>query len=281
MKTSFKNKAGVLAGAALVSCGLFGSSAHAAVLAYEPFSYSTGSLIGAGPGTGFTGTWSQNGAGGSSVTTGSLSYSTLPTAGNEASLDNANKRDTENLMTPAGGVDGDTVWVSYLLESPGATAQGADYMGLVLNGSVSDDFFGYTGVAPTQFTAGVGIATATSSPLAITPVGTAQTQEASNQALFLVAEVQYASGGDTVSLYINPSLSSGPGTPVSTYTQATSIGTINAIGLQGSGSGLYDEIRVGDTFADVTGGSAVPEPASIGLLGIAGLGLLGRRRQSK
>lgn len=49
--------------------------------------------------------------------------------------------------------------------------------------------------------------------------------------------------------------------------------------LNGSGNGELDAIRVGQTWEDVTGVAAIPEPSVTLLGGVAALGLLSRRRK--
>ena len=50
-------------------------------------------------------------------------------------------------------------------------------------------------------------------------------------------------------------------------------------GVEPSNS-LVDELRIGDSWNDVTT-AAVPEPASVGLLALGAVGLMGRRRRKQ
>ena len=88
--------------------------------------------------------------------------------------------------------------------------------------------------------------------------------------------IDFTSGDDTFSLYVNPT----PGDPQPAAADATltfDLGSQNGLALNtGNGAQVsFDEIRIGETFADVT--PLVPEPASLILLGLAGLVAAGSR----
>jgi hypothetical protein len=103
----------------------------------------------------------------------------------------------------------------------------------------------------------------------------------------LLARIDFVGVGiDKAYLWVNPDLSLGEpsiGTQAATITDELTfnrirltVGGSTTTGTRLAASGLYDEIRIGDTFADV-----VPEPASITLilLGLTGLASTKRRRQ--
>jgi hypothetical protein len=56
-------------------------------------------------------------------------------------------------------------------------------------------------------------------------------------------------------------------------------GTVNAANWRPAGAIQLDEIRLGTTYADMTSTSVVPEPASLALLVLGGLGALAYRRR--
>ena len=95
-------------------------------------------------------------------------------------------------------------------------------------------------------------------------------------------------GNDTVDAWINPSLSDvlSVTAPTVQYFSGTTSGTDASVaGIQsfnlrnvntvGSFDAMFDELRYGDSWASVMP-SAIPEPASVGLLGFGLLALFGR-----
>jgi hypothetical protein len=53
----------------------------------------------------------------------------------------------------------------------------------------------------------------------------------------------------------------------------------NAYNTQGPTLGTNSAELIAGNTAQIAGGTAVPEPTTIGLLGIGGVGLVGRRRR--
>jgi hypothetical protein len=107
----------------------------------------------------------------------------------------------------------------------------------------------------------------------------------------LLLKISYgAADADTAQLWVNPNLSLGEaGLGPAAATIASDVLTFNGIRLTAGGSqnggvaaasGTLDELRVGDTFADVTPTTApVPEPTALTALGMGTLALLSRRRR--
>jgi hypothetical protein len=100
------------------------------------------------------------------------------------------------------------------------------------------------------------------------------------------------SGQDTISLYLNPVGDEGSNTPdaqvaVDQYLMTT-LGSFSAFVFGSATEPSFDELRVGEAWADVQNNTAphywnvtVPEPASLCLVGLAMLGLAcGTRRRS-
>ena len=226
---------------------------------------------------------------------GSLSFGSLATSGNTLEAGNRSRLwrtvDTSSYNSLDGssnlGADGTSVYTSVLIQSENS----------------SDDFFAMrltrgnpAGASPgraVRIGGNNGNLEAVAEPasgIASSPGSSGTFQSDDGNTHFYVARFDFASGGDTVSLYFDPSLSSEPSSADVTLGGSSSgadfsFDNVSLEAFDDSGSSLssfralYDEVRLGETYGDVT---AVPEPATFALaVGLAGLGaVLLRRRKS-
>ncbi len=239
--------------------------AHAAVTGYESFNYATGSLANGAPatGAGFTGNWNCGAAG--TVISG-LTYTGLPVTNN--ALSSGGGRQFVSLPSP---LSSGTKWISFLFKTsagnPGANINGVYFP----NGGTGLWFgFGLNPYSQTQGQLGIG---------SMNTAGTAALGAASLQQLglgtygntYLVAmQIQFNTSGnnDAITVYLNPLPNQAtPGVTAAGTYGAFDVGAISGVGLnvQGAGSIMVDEIRIGDTYADVVGGIATAPDAPTGL----------------
>jgi CxxC motif-containing protein (DUF1111 family) len=236
--------------AALTSAGL------ASQTAYEPFNYSSIANGTASTGTGFTGNWACGAA--PSIVTG-LTYTDLPTA--NSALSSTGSRQSINFSTP---LSSGTKWISFLFSQAGNN--GGNICGAYFPNGGTGLYFGF-GLAPfsgSQGGLGLGSMTTTgTSPLGA--VNLASSFLGSYGTTYLVVlKIDFNTSGanDTVTVYLNPVANAAAPGVAATYTLTTfDVGTISGIGFQNQGGGFAikaDEIRVGDSYADVVGTGAAP-----------------------
>lgn len=256
-------------------------AAHAGLLAYEPFNYAVGSSLAgqtpASPGGGFTGAWAVPG-GTATMQSGSLvasssygGYSTsapsLATTGNSVAITGAGPNTANiNLASPITATAAAPIWYSFLLDP---TQQWS-----VLTLAASNVSFG-------SFNGTWGIGIIGSSVGQVTG-GTAT----AGTSYLMVLEDQgptTTGGKDTLSLWVDPNpgatapseLNVANGPPILTDPNLT-VGSVTQLQLATGQSGVFDELRIGTSYADVT---PVPEPATLGLFAIGGLGLIALRHR--
>ena len=267
--SSLSIKAAALAAVALVGMAL--PAAHASLLVYEPFNYTAGSnLSQTATGLGLTGSWS---GGNATIASGSLSEGNLATSANSL-IGGASNGTQVNLTSPLSATAGNPLWVSFLMQTPAtATEVTGGWGGLVLELSSSASVFTYPFIG-----------------YANSGVFVVQTQGGGNDVngpsvspnttyLMVLEDIANSSGPDTLNLWVDPTagVANPPATPTITDNLIGPIGDIYGIGTNdGPYSTSYDEIRIGTSYADVT---PVPEPATLGLVAICGLGLLLLKRR--
>ena len=249
--------------------------AQAAVTGYEPFHYATGSLTNgtAATGAGFTGNWTCGAAG----TIGSgLTYPGLPVTNN--ALSSGSGRQFASLSS---ALATSPKWISFLFKTsagdPGANRNGVFFP----NANATCLWFGF-GLAPYSATQGqLGLG-------AMTTAGTAAVSATSLKQLGLgtygttylvVFKIDFDTSGanDTVTAYLNPTANQAtPGGPAAGTNSTFDVGTISGVGLnvQGAGSIMVDEIRVGDTYGEVVGYVSTPANAPTGLNATPGANLV-------
>jgi hypothetical protein len=240
--------------------------AHATVTAYEPFNYSTGAFANgtAATGSGLSGNWTC--AAGGTVTSG-LTYTGLPVANN--ALQSAGARQFVSLSS---SLSSGTKWLSFLFKTsigdPGANKNGVFFP----NGNATCLWFGF-GLNPYSGSQGylglgymntAGTAAQGATSLKQLGLGTYGT----TYLVVLKIDFNTAGNNDTVTVYLNPVANqAAPGVTAAGTNSTFDVGTISGFGLnvQGAGSIIADELRVGDTYGDVVGYVNTPPNAPTGL----------------
>ena len=237
-------------------------SASAALLAYEPFNYGAGSVVGGSGGFGFTGSWAYNpifepaGTTGANVIASGLSYAGLTTSGGAlTSVPNYEVADRTLFATaPTSG----TFYLSFLISR--VTGESPSYGGLSVfdaSGTSEEMFLGFTG-------GGLG----TDNPPATSRVLLPDQPGAA----MMVFKFDFTLS--TVTGFVNPVLGAPePLVPAFTFNKTFQFARL---GINADPGIIVDEIRLGNFYTDVV---PVPEPGSVMLM-ICGLGtmVMWRRR---
>lgn len=207
----------------------------------------------------------------------SPSSATLLVSGNALALSgnspDYNFSDVARDFTAVPGVIGTSVWFSFLMRkdaSSGALAD-AGMLKLFPTGNAIE-------IAIGDISASGRLALQLVTVPTVNAIST--TTIVTNVVYLLVGRINYAgSATDSVELYANPEPgSASPGAPIATLKNLNFPGLKSArfsTGNQSAGARYtFDELRIGDTFADVT---PAPEPGSAMLLFMAA-GILGAQR---
>jgi hypothetical protein len=294
------------------------SSASASLLVYEPFDYApAGTAIAGLTNTSSTGspTWAAAGAATTPVHQIESGNLTAPTGfpapiGNSGSTRNADWTQFDRLSLGAGYGTNTSLYYSLLLNVPATTGLTVSHTNLNANNDAIIMFNNATGASGTRPSNWAGeLVTRLGSVANTYNVGIRASNTTANTTYWTgdltpgdthLVVVRYSQGAtdssgadDLNSIWIDPSSTtfglaeanvpapdgSSDGTinsssPTVNFAASLAIGAGIAAGTAPSQINI-DEIRVGETWADVT---TVPEPASLGLLAFAGVGLLRRKR---
>lgn len=250
-----------------------------ALTAYEGFDYGPdgADLVGANGGSGFSGPWRAGGFNASISNNydrefDGLSFASLQQSGGavRTAAVGAIAGVTRDLAAPLGQA-GSTVYLSFLVRPEGTLNSGAfnGFFGVVLESLAEPELFiGKPGGGAINNWAIENRGGSLQHASTINATTTATT--------LLVVKAQFSTAGnDTLTLYVNPT----PGAPepaTGVVKSDANFGLAAGLTLYSTGAMRIDELRVGQTFADVT---PVPEPGALGLFVTLALGLplLGRR----
>lgn len=216
-------------------------------VAYEP----TNMLIGLNGGAGWTNAWTGN----NDVLEGGLNYPGLLTQSNRFAVDALLTSTRASFRNPATngfghllrtdgrfGRDGIEIWISLLMRPE--TSDFGTYAGLSLfNDSIEQVFVGKPFLGEQWgmhlLVSGGG-------------VSLSDRRLVKGETVLLVAKVTFGPSTDRVDLFLNPQPGVLPATPAATRSVSQLL--FNRVRLEGGSAGIaaFDEIRLGETYADVT-----------------------------
>ena len=263
------------AAAALLFLALASSPALAVPIAGDGFDYTAGTIVGQ---QGGTGNWSDEWQGDTDIFVFPGGYAYVDGSGNVLLVEASHVELQVDLGSPQrvdrpldirlGQVD-ETVWISAIVDGSSTNA--------INNVSLGDGLFlgqGGENMGSTTW------------QLSDRDGLVSDTGVSSDGQELVVVRVDFTAGGDEQAwMWLSPDLSATP--DVSTADASGLFKSFEAdflqIQLESAGSAGVDEIRTGDTFADVAPYAPpvpVPEPATAGLVsfGLFGLSIYARRR---
>lgn len=227
--------------------------------AYEAFDYAAGSLDGQNGGTGFATAWSLD-SGNSAIVnaTGLTAPTGLPTeqGGTLEMNTGLGAFEQSRDLTATLGTDGTTAWFSFLMRPDNVSFGGISFE--IGDGTGADNTVNI-GNNGNDWLVGID-----GSPAGVT----IDNVVTSGQTYFMAVQIDFAAGNDTVTLYVDPTAGvSTPDSPPAMQAQLTTadLGTFSRIAVIGGFSGNaanIDEIRVGDTYADVAGAVVNQSPTA-------------------
>jgi len=252
--------------AATAAAAVLAPLAAASPIAFEAFDYAPGQLGTASGGSGWTTSW----AGGSTnVTAPGLVGSGVGSAStNKLTTNNDNNGAFRSVSSQ--GADGTTVWLRYLTSGTGAPVA-AGYAGVSLFAGNVENLF--TGKRSNQTTLGVERSGQANG-------GGDSTVTADTATHLLVYRIDFGggttAGNEKVTMYIDPAPGAAPNVAPSVTLPDVTNFTFDRVRIQsGNGSNFnVDEVALGTTYADV-----VPEPATIGFVGLGAIATLASRRR--
>jgi len=266
-----------------VFLAVFAAAGHAsaALILYEPFNYSAGTLNGKTGGTGFSGAWTASATTAAVIASPGLTYGDLDTLGNR--LDGTNSMSMKRLFSSTGLTgNGSTLWFSFLISATDTTAGSATAIP-----SFFSDFNGPFGQAA-GFSVSYNIQSATNLYMDARIGGTivssttiTGTNYYSSGVALVLGRITFSdtANQDRLEVWRNPTLGAVPGAPLMSGSgQWVSSGTANSFYMNkyDPPDRMIDEIRLGTTLADAM---PVPEPAGCTAVVACCLAFAGWRRR--
>ncbi|MEM9416307.1 MAG: PEP-CTERM sorting domain-containing protein [Planctomycetota bacterium] len=226
----------------------------------ESFDYAPGStIVGQNGGSGFAAAWSAGGNFNNDfVTNGGLPLAGHAGVGNALSSTSQTQASPWRELDNVYGASGTTQWASFLIRQDQPAPSSPNQFGGIVFGNL------FVGTGAGFSTWGMNTAGSPTGVESGVPVVQGET-------VHLVIKLTYQPGNDIVELFVNPAAGVEPTVAQATKTDLNV--TFNAIGFGHRDSNwTIDEIRYGDTYADV-----IPEPNSLALMALGGI--LARRRR--
>lgn len=278
--------AAACAGVAIV---LAVATAEAALVVYEPFSYSAGPLAGKNGGSGFSGAWIDRSTD-ASVSVPGLAYGSLSTAGNKA-LGNTTISVARTFDSTGLTGNGAVYWFSYLFAAPDAVSVGSSASGVSFFSDVNGPFSQAGGFyLNCNVTSNTNLLLDTRIGGGFGPqVNVPGTNYHSGNPILIVGQITFSDlpNQDKLEIWVDPALTGSA--PTDSPTVSYLNGNWNPVASADTAvywtkydepDRVIDEIRLGTSYADAV---PIPEPSTyaMALAGLACGGYVVVRRRKR